>query len=139
MTATRIRYFGVFNDRANYARGSIYERDDVITIPTLEDGRELLRTLQRSNDPSWLMQSGVRTLEGKGLPLMPLVTEDASITLYPVPEVVGRACWPKDRGNTSPLVAWEETYGPSGCLTDPYPSHVVRYGARGGVIVEEVG
>lgn len=126
----RVRYFGVFDDYGNYARSSIHEREDVIQIPRLEDAVDLLRTLQHSDDPSWLMQSGVRTLNDKGLLLMPGVTEDASITLYPVPEILQRA--------ENRLVAWEESYGPSGFITEPYPSHVVRVGARGGVIVEEV-
>lgn len=137
MTA-RIRWFGVFNG-ANYAPSSIAERADVITFPTLEDARDLLRTLQHGDDPSWLMQSGVRTLEGKGLPLMPNADDGGNLMLYAVPDSVGKVCWPEHRGQSSPLVAWEMTYGPSGSVTDPYPDRVVRYGDRGGVIVEEVG
>lgn len=137
MTAHRIRYFGVFNDPANYAPGSITERGHVIALPTLEDARELMRTLQHSDDPSWLMQSGVRTLEGKGLPLMPGVTEGASIMLYPIPDGFQPVRF--TGGASSPLLAWECMYGPTGSVTEPYPSHVVRVGARGGVIVEEVG
>lgn len=137
MATPRIRYFGVFNDHPNYAPGSITERADIITFPTLEDARDLLRTLRNNDDPSWLMQSSVRTLEGKGLPLMPGVTEGASLTLYPILDGFQPVRF--TGGASSPLVTWECMYGPSGSVMEPYPSHVVRYGVRGGVIVEEVG
>lgn len=125
----RIRYYGVFNDPGNYAPNRITERGDVIQFPTLEDARDLMRTLQRSDDPSWLAQSGVRTLDNKGLPLMPGVSQGASIMLYPVRQHLQTA--------SNRVVAWEVTYGPDGDVTDPYPSHIVRVGAHGGIITEE--